>query len=79
MLHGLLLSPCLYQVAPELRENMIGPQGPERAFLGDRQEGVAQVRLEQDARIEKHSVHDVPYSPLPSTGSLSKGTSDGRS
>jgi hypothetical protein len=43
-----------------------------------RQQGVAEVGLEQNAGVEQDCVHDVFYSPSPSTGSLSNGTS-GRS
>jgi hypothetical protein len=57
VLDGLLFSPGLDQVAPEFREDVLGPQRPVNAFLGDRQQGVSQVRLEENARVEQDRVH----------------------
>ena len=79
MLDGLLFRPGLNQVAPEFRENVLGPQRQVNAFLCDRQQGVAQVRLEENTGVESAASMSLPYSPPPSIGSLSKGTSEGSS
>jgi hypothetical protein len=57
VLNGLLFRPGFNQIAPKLREDVLGPQRPVNAFLGDGQQGVAQLQLEENARVEQHCVH----------------------
>jgi hypothetical protein len=57
VLNGFLFRPGFNQIASKLREDVLGPQRPVNAFLGDGQQGVAPLRLEENARAEQHRVH----------------------
>jgi hypothetical protein len=57
VLNGRLFHPGFNQIAPKLREDVLGPQWLVNAFLGDGQQGVAQLRVEENARVEQHRVH----------------------
>ena len=52
--------PALAQISIELGQYAGGPQWPVDAGLGDGEDRVAQVRLEQDAGVEEDGEQESP-------------------
>jgi hypothetical protein len=57
MIHTRLPDTVAQEVAPQLVEDVLGPQWLKQLLLGHTEQGVAEQRLEQHARVEQSAKH----------------------